>query len=59
MSDEEKDYRVEWAIDVCASDPLEAARQAEQYMLDPGCSTPFFTVIDRDGERYEIDLENP
>lgn len=43
------DYRVRWEIDLLASDPVEAARQALAAMRDPTSIATCFEVYSAEG----------
>lgn len=50
-------YLVSWDIDVEASSPAEAAKQAEELFKHPGSTATFFNVIDKStGEETLVDL---
>lgn len=51
----EQEYRVTWEIDISASSPLEAAREAFGHMQRPGTTATVFEVTGPDGT-YDIDL---
>lgn len=53
-----KTYRVEWAIDIDADDPVDAAKRAREIQMDPASSATVFDVIehDGDGEAVQVDL---
>jgi hypothetical protein len=44
------EYRVEWSIDVTATDPEDAAKQALAIQRDPGSTALEFTVHDATGQ---------
>lgn len=50
------EYRVEWAIDIEADTPEEAARLALEIQRDPASTAMVFTVTDEAGEVATIDL---
>lgn len=52
-----KDYRVVWEIELSATDPVDAARQARHFQLDPNCRATVFTVIGDYGQQ-QIDLDD-
>jgi hypothetical protein len=52
-----KDYRVVWEIELSATDPVDAARQARRVQLDPNCRATVFTVIGDYGQQ-QIDLDD-
>lgn len=49
-------YRVIWEIDIDADSPLEAAKQARKYQLDPESTSTIFDITDRAGKQTQIDL---
>lgn len=49
-------YRVEWAIDIGADTPEEAARLALAIQRNPGSTATVFTVTDEEGEMEDIDI---
>lgn len=51
------EYRVVWEIDLSASSPLEAAKEAFETMQEKGTEATCFTVIDSEGNRKDIDLQ--
>lgn len=50
------EYRVEWAVDIEADTPEEAARQALAIQRDPESTATFFTVTDDSGAQKAVDL---
>lgn len=52
-----KEYRVVWEIELSATDPVDAARQARQVQLDPACRATVFTISGDDTCR-QIDLDD-
>jgi hypothetical protein len=48
-------YRVRWAIDVDANDPVDAARRARQVQLQPTSLATVFDVLRHDGTSDEGD----
>lgn len=51
-----KEYRVVWEIELSATDPADAARQARAIQLDPTCRATVFTVHgDRGAEQIDLD----
>lgn len=50
------EYRVEWAIDIEADTPEEAARLALKIQRDPASTATVFTVTDEDGEMEDFDI---
>jgi hypothetical protein len=52
-----KDYRVVWEIELSATDPVDAARQARRVQLDPNSRATVFTVVGDSGH-HEIDLDD-
>jgi len=50
------DYFIEWTIDLEASTPEEAAREALKIMRDPESAATCFKVYDEDGNPVQIDL---
>lgn len=42
-------YLVEWAIDIEADSPREAAKAARQYQIKPSTTAIVFTVSEHDG----------
>lgn len=51
-----KEYRVAWEIELSATDPADAARQARAIQLDPICRATVFTVIG-DAGAVQVDLD--
>lgn len=51
-------YRVEWAIDVDATSPGEAARIAREFQLGPDSTANVFRVYAPDGSVCEVDLDD-
>jgi len=49
-------YRVIWEVDIDADNPVEATKMAHDIQLDPESSAQYFTLIDEDGGKYEVDL---
>lgn len=51
-------YRVEWAIDIEAGSPVEAAQKARAIQLDPGSIATVFDVLEYDSkdDAARIDL---
>lgn len=52
-----KEYRVVWEIELSATDPVDAARQARQVQLDPHSRATVFTVSG-DGSYAQVDLDD-
>lgn len=52
-----RDYRVYWTIDLDATDPVDAARQALAIQRDPDSSATVFTV-EAGGETCLVDLHS-
>ena len=51
------DYTVTWAIEIAASSPEDAARQARAIQRDPASRAGYFTVTDdTDGEETGVYL---
>lgn len=52
-----RQYRVNWGIDIYASSPLDAARQARAIQRDPNSTATFFHVEDdKAGTITHVDL---
>jgi len=51
-------YRVTWEIDIEASTPLEAAKLARQYQIEPDTTGVVFDVWD-EKQGHRIDLLEP
>jgi hypothetical protein len=51
------EYRVVWEIELSASDPVDAARQARGVQLDPRCRATVFDVHGDSGRR-QVDLDD-
>lgn len=56
MTEEEKEYRVIWEIDIVASSPREAAKQALEIQRDPESLATVFDILDEDGDSHRVDL---
>lgn len=56
---DEGDMLVEWSIELTADNPVTAARTALRMHRDPGSIAAVFTVTDREGRRWEVDLDVP
>lgn len=56
MTEEEKEYRVVWEIDIVASSPREAAKQALEIQRDPESLATVFDILDEDGDSHRVDL---
>ena len=53
----DKEYYIEWRIEISAQSPEEAARKARQIQLNPqSIATVFHVYPSDDGEAIEIDL---
>lgn len=50
-------YLVTWEIDIYADSPREAAEKAWEHMRVPDSSANVFNVIDKDGDKTTVDLE--
>lgn len=51
-----REYRVSWEIELSATDPASAARQAREVQLDPACRATVFTVHgDKGVEQIDLD----
>ncbi len=50
-------YRVVWEIDLYAETPVEAAKEAVRIQQKPDSIAHVFTVIDRNGARVNVDLD--
>jgi len=51
------EYRVIWEIELSATDPVDAARQARRVQLDPNCRATVFTVSGDYGQQ-QVDLDD-
>ena len=51
-----KDYLVTWEIELSATDPADAARQARAIQIDPTSRATVFTVHG-DGGAEQVDLD--
>lgn len=56
MTEEEKEYRVIWEIDIVASSPIEAAKQALEIQRNPESLATVFAIFDEDGDFHRVDL---
>jgi len=52
-----KEYHVMWEIDVTATSPVEAARQARGMQTAEGSMANVFDVTSEDGDTTRVDLE--
>ncbi len=51
-----QNYRVVWEIDIEATSPADAARQALACVQEPGTHAVVFDVIAKDGTSTHVDL---
>ena len=51
-------YKVVYEIEVEANNPLDAARQVHEIMLDRNSFPPIFDITGEDGKTERIDLFN-
>ena len=51
------EYRVRWEIDLDATSPEQAAREALEIQRDPGSTATFFEVQNHKGKSCQIDIE--
>ncbi len=49
-------YYVEWAMDIDAESPREAAEKARTYQCKPNTTATVFDVTGEDGETIRVDL---
>jgi len=56
-SPEEQEFDVYWAISVPGKTPTDAAKAALAIMRDPQSTAVCFVVRDKEGKRYQIDLQ--
>lgn len=52
-----QEYRVVWEIDIPATSPEEAARQARTYQRDEKAIVGVFEVYDQEGKAHKVDLD--
>lgn len=50
-------YSVQWILDIEASNPIEAAKQAKHILMDPDNIATIFTVTDKEGKVTAVDTE--
>ncbi len=51
------EYTVTWEIDLNADSPVQAAKLARKFQLDPQSWATVFSVVDADGNDTTVDLE--
>jgi len=51
-----QNFRVEWVMDIVAENPEEAALSAWAAMRIPESTAMFFTCLDEQGEKHDVDL---
>lgn len=54
---EQSEFRVSWEIDIQATDPVAAAKEALQIIRDAETTATVFNVTGKDGQQLTVDLQ--